>query len=96
MNREPSKVEQALAVVLAVAYGGFAVWTLVPAHARRLLAMKAFRTIERSSTTLAQKAGQQAILHELAGLHPGYELPAAIGRVRDWAARTYTRLRSAQ
>lgn len=71
------------------------IWILIPEHQRRLMAMGAARTLERSAWRTASRAGRQAMGLELSGRGTSYQLPYLLSRLAVTAERVYEKLRSA-
>lgn len=91
---EPSGIERVLSVVMTIVFLMAMVYEMVPEHQRKLLMMKATAELEQATSKLARASGRLAMRRELAGGRPGYELPEALSRLRDFAGVLYERMRS--
>lgn len=82
-----------LSLIYAVISILWLLWILVPEHQRRLMAMKAVKTIERNAWRTAFRAGHLEMGHEANGLVTSYQVPYLLSRVAVKAERAYEKLR---
>ncbi len=68
-------------------------WILIPEHQRRLMAMRAAKTIERNAWRTAFRAGHQEMGLEVSGLATSYRVPYVLSRAALQAERAYEKLR---
>lgn len=86
------KIEMAIKL-LTLAYSLWIIWMMIPAHHKRLWAMRAVKTLERSAWRTAFRAGHQAMGLELRGRATSYELPYMLSLLGEKAGRAYEKLR---
>ena len=79
-----------VAAALSVLYLG---WAMTPQHTRRLWAMRATARMRSLLSRYARRAGAAELRRELAGRHPGYEVPYALSCARDRLGAFYEKLR---
>lgn len=90
---EPGRLERAVSLAVVVVYLLTMVILLLPEHRRRLVLLKLLSRTARTSDLLARRSGHQAMLTELRGARPPYEVPVALGRLREACLSLYERLR---
>lgn len=69
------------------------IWILIPEHQKRLIAMRAAKTLERNAWRAAFRAGHQEMGLELSGLATSYQVPYRLSLLARKAEQAYEKLR---
>lgn len=96
-SRQPSKTQQAIALVIALLTVGQALWMSLPEHERQLIAMRALARLRALTARAARGQGLDGMSNELGG-RPGiagqhYAAALALSRWRDKLGQALDRLR---
>lgn len=78
-----------IAAMCGLAYSTFLLWTLIPAHQRQLLKMRALAASSTAAGKCARRAGAASMGAELRTGWRLYAVPAVLSRLRDRLARAY-------
>lgn len=101
-SREPGSDAQAdrielaikiLSLIYAVACLMYLAWVMIPAHQRKLLAMKTAARLQNAASRAAFRTGHQAMGLEISGRGENYGLPYTLNLLAAQAGRAYRKLR---
>lgn len=92
-SRPPGRAQQIAAMALTLLMA----WSMLPAHQRRLIQMRAIHLCQRATARAARHAGHAGMSNELAG-RPGdaarhYTSAEQCGRARDALGRVLESMR---
>lgn len=80
-----------IAAMAALAYSAGILWTLVPAHHRQLIRMRAIAAAQTAAGRCARRAGEASMAAEIRTGWRLYQLPCWLSVTRDRLARMYSR-----